>query len=45
MDIAVVTEAVKQYVKRRDKNLNLLMEYAGIFRVSKIIRNYMEVLL
>jgi len=45
MDIAVVTEAVKQYVKRRDKNLNLLMEYAGIFKVSKILRNYMEVLL
>ena len=45
LDISVVTDAVKQYVKRKDKNLNLLMEYAGIFRVSKILRGYMEVLL
>ena len=45
MDIAVVTGAVKQYVKRKDKNLNLLMEYAKIFRVTKILRGYMEVLL
>ena len=45
MDIAIVTGAVKQYVKRRNKNLNLLMEYAAIFRVSKILRGYMEVLL
>ena len=45
MDIAVVTEAVKQYVKRRDKNLNLLMSMAKSFRVTKILRGYMEVLL
>jgi len=45
MDIAVVTEAVKQYVKRKDKNLNLLMSMAEIFKVTKILRGYMEVLL
>ena len=45
MDIAVVTEAVKRYVKRRDKNLNLLMEMAETFRIVKILRSYMEVLL
>ena len=45
MDIVVVTEAVKQYVKRKDKNLNLLMSMAETFRVTKILRGYMEVLL
>lgn len=37
--------AIKTYVSRPDKNLNLLMTYAPLFRVEKIIRQYMEVLL
>jgi len=45
MDIAVVTDAVKQYVRRNDKNLNVLMEMAETFRVVKPLKNYMEVLL
>jgi len=45
MDISVVTDAVKRYVKREDKNLNTLMEMAEIFRVTKPLRSYMEVLL
>ena len=45
MDAAVVTEAVKRYAKRKDKNLNLLMEIAEIFKSAKILRSYMEVLL
>ncbi|WP_310602159.1 type IV toxin-antitoxin system AbiEi family antitoxin domain-containing protein [Anaerosporobacter sp.] len=45
MDIAVATDAVKKYVKRNDKDLNTLMEMAEVFRVTKILRNYMEVLL
>lgn len=45
MDIAVVTDAMKQYAKRKDKNLNILMEMAEIFRIAKPLRNYMEVLL
>lgn len=36
---------VKAYVGRKDKDLNKLMKYAKLFRVDKIIRNYMEVLL
>ena len=39
------SSVLKSYVSRKDKNLNKLMEYAGLFRVNKIIRNYMEVLL
>ena len=45
MDIALVTDALKRYSRRKDKNLHLLMEYAELFRVTKPLRNYMEVLL
>jgi len=37
--------ALKNYVTRRDKDLNRLMEYAEAFHVEKLIRSYMEVLL
>lgn len=37
--------ALKQYAKRKDKDLRLLMQYAGKFRVDKILRQYLEVLL
>ncbi len=37
--------ALKTYVSRKDKNLNLLMEYAKLFRVQNIIQRYMAVLL
>ncbi len=45
LDIAVVTDAIKRYSRRSDKNLNMLMQMAEIFQVTKLIRNYMEVLL
>lgn len=45
MDIAVVTDAIKRYAGRKDKNLNLLMQMAETFGVIKLLRNYMEVLL
>jgi predicted transcriptional regulator of viral defense system len=45
MDIAVVTDAMKRYARRSDKNLNTLMEMAETFRVAKPLRSYMEVLL
>lgn len=45
MDIAIVTDAVKRYSLRNDKNLNALMEIAETFRVTKLLRNYLEVLL
>lgn len=37
--------ALKKYVKRKDKDLRLLMQYASKFRVDKITRQYLEVLL
>ncbi|KJS01932.1 MAG: abortive phage infection protein [Peptococcaceae bacterium BRH_c4a] len=44
-DAAVVSDALKRYVRRSDKDLNRLMKYAGILRIEKILRNYLEVLL
>lgn len=45
IDIAIVSDAIKRYVKRNDRNLPLLMRYAEKMRVANILRNYMEVVL
>lgn len=45
MESAVLHDALKQYVKRKDKNLHRLMEYAKALRVERILRQYLEVLL
>lgn len=44
-EIQTLQSALKQYVKRKDKNLRLLMKYAVKFHVDKILRQYLEVLL
>lgn len=44
-DIAVVSDALKRYVRRSDKDLNKLMKYADVLRIEKILRSYLEVLL
>ena len=45
MDISIIIDAIKRYAKRKDKNLPQLMRYAESFRVTKILRSYLEVLL
>jgi predicted transcriptional regulator of viral defense system len=45
LDVFLVTEGIKTYLKRRDKNLNVLLDMAEIFRVSKPLKNYLEILL
>ena len=45
MDISVVTDAVKRYVLRKDKDLYTLMKMSETFGVSKLVRSYMELLL
>ncbi len=37
--------ALRTYVGRKDKNLNKLMDYAKLFHVDNIIREYMEIML
>lgn len=44
-DVAVLSDALKKYTQRLDKDLNRLMKYAELLRVEKILRNYLEVLL
>lgn len=45
IEIQTYQEALKAYARRKDKNLRRLMQYAGAFRVEKILRQYLEVLL
>ncbi|WP_423055584.1 type IV toxin-antitoxin system AbiEi family antitoxin domain-containing protein [Acetobacterium carbinolicum] len=45
IEIQTFQDAIKQYVRRKDKNLRTLMQYASLFRVEKILRQYLEVLL
>jgi predicted transcriptional regulator of viral defense system len=45
MDIAIVTDAIKRYSRRKDKKLNTLMQMAETFGVVKPLRSYLEVLL
>lgn len=44
IDSQNLTEAMKSYVKHRGQNWNKLREYAEIFRVTKLLRQYLEVL-
>ncbi|MDO5440756.1 MAG: abortive phage infection protein [Erysipelotrichaceae bacterium] len=44
-EIQDFTTALKTYAKRSDKDLSKLYEYAKAFRVDKVLRTYMEVLL
>ncbi len=45
IEIQEFNSVLKAYIARKDKNLNVLMEYAAMFRVQNILRRYMEVLL
>jgi len=40
----IVKEAFKRYMKRKDKNIPKLSEYAKLLKVENKLRNYMEVL-
>lgn len=45
LDIQLVNDALKRYAKKREKNLNLLYQYATQLRIQKIVRETLEVLL
>ena len=45
MDDETVISAIKSYAAYKEKDLNRLAAYAEKFRVSKILKQYMEVLL
>ena len=45
MEMQIFQGALKMYARRKEKNLRRLMQYARLFRVEKILRQYLEVLL
>ena len=45
VDYQELTGAVKAYVRRRDKNIPLLMRYGEQFRITSRLKTYLEVLL
>ena len=45
IEIQELQEAIKSYVRLKEKNIPLLMRYSKMFSVEKIVRQYLEVLL
>lgn len=45
VDIQVVSEAFKQYMTQKDRNIPLLSKYSKLFGVEKKLKSYLEVLL
>ncbi len=45
LDIQVFTYAIKEYIKRNDKNLINLIKYSKIMKIEDKVRRYLEVLL
>jgi len=41
----IIVESIKEYVKRRDKNISKLMNYAAKSKVKDVVQKYMEVLI
>lgn len=41
----IIVESIKEYVKRRDKNISKLMNYAAKAKVKDVVQKYMEVLI
>ena len=44
IDPQIFNNAMKEYFKRNDRNLNLLYKYAKELKIDKILKQYMEVL-
>ena len=44
IDNQILNTAIKEYMKKKDKNMVKLAKYAKIFNVEKILKQYMEVL-
>lgn len=44
IDKQILNTAIKEYIKRKDKNIVNLAKYAKIFNVEKVLKLYMEVL-
>jgi predicted transcriptional regulator of viral defense system len=45
IDVQQINESVKLYVSKKERNIDLLNNYARQFRIQNIVRKYVEVLL
>lgn len=45
IDVQLINESLKRYVGKKERNIDLLYSYAKKFRIQKIVRAYIEVLL
>ena len=45
IEIQDFNSILKNYISRKDKDLNRLMEYGKLLKIDNVIRRYMEVLL
>lgn len=45
IDIQIISQALKDYVRLKTTDFNKLSEYAKVFRVNEILKKYIEVLL
>lgn len=45
IDIQILNQALKRFVAKKEKNINLLYDLAGRFGIQKIVRSYIEILL
>ncbi len=45
MDVQLVYEALKRYVRKSKRNIDLLYSYAKRFQIQNVVREYLEVLL
>ena len=45
IDNQIVIETLKNYAGNKDKDINRLYRYAQLFKVEKILHQYLEVLL
>lgn len=43
--IDIMIEVLKEYMKRKDRNIDRLMKYADILRIKKIISPYLEAMI
>ena len=42
MDISMVNGAIRKYLKGKDKDLHLLLDYGDKLRISSVLRKYLE---
>lgn len=45
IDVQILNEALKRFVKLKSANLSMLMDYAKKLRIDAVLKNYLEVLL